>query len=66
MKRTLAVVLVSLCTAGQEFPMGQSKQIIAKTYYNTFSRSHPPLAHIRPGEAVATMGATRSDARRIR
>src|SRR5262245_30385091 len=29
-------------------------QHIAKTYYNTFSRMHPVLARIRPGDTVAT------------
>src|SRR5215475_13935786 len=29
-------------------------QIVATTYYNTFSRAHPVLKRVRPGDAVAT------------
>ncbi len=32
----------------------QSTPIVAETYYNTFSRAHPPLARIRTGETVST------------
>lgn len=53
-KRLVVIVLVTLCGAAQDFAAAQSKQIIAQTYYNTFSRAHAPLARIRPGEAVAT------------
>jgi hypothetical protein len=50
----LALVLVSVCGAGQGFPAAQSKQIVAQTYYNTFSRAHPVLARVKPGETVVT------------
>ncbi len=53
-KRIVAVVLVTLCGAAHGFTAAQSKQILAQTYYNTFSRAHAPLARIRPGDAVAT------------
>src|SRR5687768_15339990 len=52
--RVLAAVLVSLCGALPETTFAQSKPIAAETYYNTFSRAHPPLARIKPGETVAT------------
>ena len=52
--RRIAVALVSLCAAAQEIGFAQSKPIVAETYYNTFSRSHAPLARIRPGETVTT------------
>src|SRR5262245_13502764 len=32
----------------------QSPEVIPKTYYNTFSRAHPVLARVRPGETVRT------------
>ena len=52
--RSSVVALVALCMADQEFPAAQSQQIVAKTYYNTFSRAHPVLARIQPGEVVRT------------
>ena len=52
--RGVAIALLSLFGAGQEFPAAQGRQIVAQTYYNTFSRAHPVLARIRPGETVAT------------
>jgi amidase len=33
---------------------GQGRQILPKTYYHTFSQSHPVLEKIRPGERIAT------------
>lgn len=58
MTRTSAIapvlVLVAAYAAGHEIALAQSKPIVAETYYNTFSRAHPPLARIRPGETVAT------------
>jgi amidase len=52
--RVLAVASVLLCSARAETAFAQSKPIVADTYYNTFSRAHPPLARIRPGETVST------------
>jgi acetamidase/formamidase len=45
------------------------QQVIATTYYNTFSRAHPVLKRIRPGDTVATKtldsgGQDEKDARR--
>ena len=51
---SVVFVLVSLCVARQEFPAAQSKPIIPETYYNTFSRAHPVLARIKPGDVVST------------
>ena len=51
---TLASAAVCICVAGQMAPAGQSRTIVAETYYNTFSRAHPVLARIKPGEVVAT------------
>ena len=53
-RRIAAVALVSFGVAAPEIVSAQSKQIVAETYYNTFSRAHAPLARIRPGETVAT------------
>jgi len=52
--RIVAIVFVALFAAGEQVASAQSKPIVAETYYNTFSRAHPPLARIRPGETVAT------------
>lgn len=52
--RVLAIALVSVCSAGQEFPTAQSRQIVPLTYYNTFSRAHPVLARVTPGSTVVT------------
>src|SRR5688572_19939749 len=52
--RVLAAVLIWLCGALPEPLFAQSKPVVAETYYNTFSRAHPPLARIRPGETVVT------------
>ena len=32
----------------------QAHQVIAGTYYNTFSRMHPVLRRVRPGDTVTT------------
>ena len=49
-----ALVVVAAFAAGRVITFAQSKPIVAETYYNTFSRAHPPLARIRPGETIAT------------
>jgi acetamidase/formamidase len=49
-----ALVVVAAFAAGHAITLAQSKAIVAETYYNTFSRAHPPLARIRPGETVVT------------
>jgi len=32
----------------------ETHQIVATTYYRTFSRAHPPLVRVRPGDTVLT------------
>ena len=57
MRSVVRCVLLSLAyigTAGVALTAAQSRQIVAQTYYNTFSHSHPVLARIRPGELVVT------------
>ena len=49
-----SLVAAACLAAAAEILTAQSKPIIAQTYYNTFSRSHPVLARIRPGEVVST------------
>lgn len=49
-----ALIAATCLGAAAEVVTGQSKQIVAETYYNTFSRSHAVLARIRPGEPVRT------------
>ena len=44
----------ALAVCAAQTPAGQAKPILASTYYNTFSRSHPVLARIRAGETVST------------
>ena len=51
--QAIAIVLAA-CAASHETLFAQSKPVVAETYYNTFSRAHPPLARIRPGEPVVT------------
>ena len=48
-----AATVAALCTL-DEGVSAQSKPVVAETYYNTFSRAHPPLARIRQGETVVT------------
>lgn len=52
--RILAIAVAASCGAGEGIASAQAKQVVAQTYYNTFSRAHPPLARIRPGETIAT------------
>src|SRR5262245_43041878 len=37
-----------------EFPAAQSRQILAQSYFNTFTHAHTVLARIKPGDTVAT------------
>ncbi len=34
--------------------MSEFRKVIADTYYRTFSRVHPILARVKPGETVVT------------
>jgi amidase len=52
--RIVALAALVLYGAGLNVAFAQSKPIVAETYYNTFSRAHPPLARIRTGETVST------------
>ena len=46
------ILSASLCVPA--LLAGQVRQITPKTYFHTFSRSHPVLDRIRPGEVIAT------------
>ncbi len=46
------ILSASLCVPA--LLAGQVRQIMPKTYYHTFSRAHPVLDKIRPGEVIAT------------
>ena len=48
------LIAILFCIAIPGAALAQPKPIVAETYYNTFSRAHPPLARIRPGDTVAT------------
>jgi amidase len=52
--RCVLMALVFVGIGGSEFPAAQSRPIVAETYYNTFSHSHPVLSRIRPGDTVST------------
>jgi acetamidase/formamidase len=52
--RHVAIGLMALCASHHEFVAAQTKPVVAQTYYNTFSRAHPVLARIKPGQTVAT------------
>ncbi len=47
----MAIVCASAGAHGQKPAI---HEVVAKTYYNTFSRAHPVLARVRPGDTVAT------------
>jgi acetamidase/formamidase len=51
-----SLIVLSLCCLAPESSQlsAQSREIIAETYYNTFSRAHPVLARIKPGDVVRT------------
>ena len=34
--------------------LAETHQVVATTYYNTFSRAHPVLKRVRPGDTVIT------------
>ena len=35
-------------------PPGETHSVVPKTYYRTFSHSHPVLARVKPGDTIAT------------
>jgi hypothetical protein len=47
-----ALLLAAICVTPEL--TAQSREIVAKTYYNTFYRAHPVLARIHPGDTVTT------------
>ncbi len=52
--RGAVCLLAAACAWGEALPSAQSTRIVAETYYNTFSRAHPVLARVKPGEVVST------------
>ena len=50
----ICVIAMAVSVATQATSAGQAPQVIAKEYYNTFSRAHPVLARIQPGQVVRT------------
>jgi hypothetical protein len=42
-----------ICFAGS-FLAAETYRISPHRYYTTFSATHPPIAHIRPGDTVIT------------
>jgi amidase len=50
------VTFASLSTGAAQAPTAtlQPHRVIAPTYYNTFSRMHPVLERLRPGDSVST------------
>lgn len=49
-----ALAAAGLSVGSQAFQRVETHQVAASTYYNTFSRSHPVLQRIRPGDTVRT------------
>jgi amidase len=45
---------LTLSAAFASVPAAQSRQVLAQTYFNTFSRANPVLSRIKPGETIAT------------
>ena len=43
-----------LTTSRGTVSAGEIQQVVATTYYNTFSRAHPVLQRVRPGDTVVT------------
>ncbi len=50
----LLAVFSLVITARRTVSTAESHQVIATTYYNTFSRAHPVLKRVRPGDNVVT------------
>ncbi len=49
MKRLIATLIVTPVLL-----VGETHQVVPKTYYRTFSRAHPALKHVKPGDVVQT------------
>lgn len=53
----LFVACIALCVACISEAVAQTPathQVVATTYYNTFSRAHPVLKRVRPGDTIIT------------
>ena len=50
----LFVVLSSINITRRTVSRAEVHEVVATTYYNTFSRAHPVLKRVRPGDTVAT------------
>ena len=50
----LAFLLVAACSPFIPGATAEVHQVVAETYYRTFSRAHPVLARLRPGDTVVT------------
>src|SRR5262245_61367564 len=48
------VVFSSINLARRTVSKAEAHEVIATTYYNTFSRAHPVLKRVRPGDTVIT------------
>ena len=50
-----ALFICFLSIGAQASPQAaEAQEIVAATYYNTFSRAHPVLKRVRPGDTVRT------------
>ncbi len=50
----LGAALGAACASAAPRPAGDEHRVVAETYYRTFSRAHPPLARVKPGDTVVT------------
>src|SRR5215813_8445881 len=50
----LFAVILSVNISRRAVSTAEVHQIVATTYYNTFSRAHPALKRVRPGDTVVT------------
>jgi amidase len=50
----LFAVLLPEAVTGAATHAAETYQVVATTYYNTFSRAHPVLKRVRPGDTVIT------------
>jgi len=47
-------ILLLLASLLPALSPAETHRVVAKVYYRTFSRAHPPLARLRPGDTVIT------------
>lgn len=65
----LGAVLAAPAVTEEWVAMAEVHQVVANTYYHTFSRAHPVLKRVRPGDTIVTKtldagGQDENDARR--